>query len=84
MSEWRAPPTTMSQPEVYAAWKAKLDTKTTLAPYAMRQFSRPISAAACERVFSSLTHMDRSDRSCMKKETLRLLLFLHGNHEVSW
>jgi hypothetical protein len=82
VSEWRAPPTTMSPPEVYAAWKAKLDTMPTLAPHAMRQFSRPISAAACERVFSYLTHMDRSDRSCMKKETLRLLLFLHGNHEV--
>ena len=82
MSEWRAPPTTMAPPEVYAAWEAKLDTMPTLEPHAMRQFSRPISSAACERVFSYLTHMDRSDRNCMKKETLRLLLFLRGNNEI--
>ena len=53
-----------------------------LAPYAMRQFSRPISSAACERVISFLEHMDRSDRRQMKKETLRLLLFLRGNQDI--
>ena len=82
VSQWRAPPTTMTPSEVYAAWEAKIDTMPTLAPHAMRQFSRPISSAACERVFSYLTHMDRSDRNCMKKETLRVLLFLRGNNEI--
>ena len=48
----------------------------------MRQFSRPISlsAAACKRIFS---YLDRYERSCKKKKTLRLLLFLRGNHELS-
>jgi len=82
VSEWRAPTATMAPPEVYAAWKARLATMPTLAPHAMRQFSRPISSAACERVFSYLTHMDRADRNGMKKETLRLLLFLRGNNEI--
>jgi len=80
--DWRAPPAVMSPTEVYAAWKAKVASMPTLAPHAMRQFSRPISSAACERVFSFLEHMDRSDRRRMKKETLRLLLFLRGNQEI--
>jgi hypothetical protein len=79
---WRAPPAVMSPTDVYAAWKAKVASMPTLAPHAMRQFSRPISSAACERVFSFLEHMDRSDRRRMKKETLRLLLFLRGNQEI--
>ena len=82
VADWRAPSVTMSPTEVYAAWKAKLANMPALAPHAMRQFSRPISSAACERVFSFLEHMDRSDRRQMKKETLRLLLFLRGNQDI--
>ena len=46
----------------------------------MKQLSRPMSAACAERVFSYLSHMDASDRRTMKKETLKLLLFLCANH----
>ena len=74
--------TTMVPPELYAAWKAEFATMPTLAPHAMRQFLRPISSSACERIFSYLTHMDRADRSGTKKETLHLLILLRGNSEI--
>ena len=82
VADWRAPPKQMSPFEVYAFWKGKLGNMPTLARHAMLMFSRPMSSAACERVFSYLTHMDSSDRRNMKKDTLRHLLFLRGNHEI--
>ena len=82
VADWRAPPKQMSPFEVYSFWKSKLGTMPALARHAMLMFSRPISSAACERVFSYLTHMDSSDRSRMQKDTLRHLLFLRGNHEI--
>ena len=48
----------------------------------MRMFSRPVSSAACERVFSKLSEMDDSDRSNMNAETLKNILFLRGNSET--
>ena len=48
----------------------------------MQSFSRPISSACCERIFSYLEKMDDSDKRNMKKETLRRLLFLRGNWRV--
>jgi hypothetical protein len=80
--QWRAPASTMSPPEVYAAWKAKLGVWPHLAKHAMRCFSRPISSAACERIFSYLEDMDRSDRARMESKTLARLLFLRGNWEI--
>ena len=82
VSELHAPLATMVPPELYAAWKAEFATMPTLAPHAMRQFLRPISSSACERIFSYLTHMDRADRSGTKKETLHLLILLRGNSEI--
>ena len=82
VKDWRAPAATMKPAEVYAAWQAKVESMPRLAPHAMRQFSRPISSAACERVFSYLEDMDSSDRRRMQKKLLRDLLFLRGNHEV--
>lgn len=58
MSEWRTYVSEWKQPEklkpadVYKYWFNKRDEWKVLAPHAMRMFSRPISAAACERVFS--------------------------------
>ena len=81
-SAWHAPPVRMSPTEVYEGWKALHTDMPTLAQHAMRQFSRPISSAACERVFSYMEHMDKPDRRRMKKDTLRTLLFLRGNQGV--
>lgn len=53
-----------------------------LAKVATRALLRPLSAAACERIFSYLTQMDAADRSLTSKETLRLELFLRGNWEI--
>jgi len=80
--DWHAPPKQMSPFEVYSFWKSKLGTMPILARHAILIFSRPVSSATCERVFSYLTHMDSSDRSRMQKDTLRHLLFLRGNHEI--
>ena len=80
--QWRAPASPMSPPEVFAAWKAKLGEWPHLSEHAMRCFSRPISAAACERIFSYLEDMDSSDRARMESKTLARLLFLRGNWEI--
>jgi hypothetical protein len=64
VDEWRQP-ATLSPMEVYAYWESKTDEWNILAPHAMRMFSRPVSSAACERVFIKLSGMDDSDRSNM-------------------
>ena len=74
----------LSPREVYDWWKKRGSTSQDtglrlLCEVAMRSFSRPISAACCERIFSFLEKMDDSDRRSMMKETLRRLLFLRGN-----
>lgn len=72
--------------EVFAYWKDFAETddpgRKLLGTLAMQSFSRPISSACCERIFSYLEKMDDSDRRNMKKETLRRLLFLRGNWRV--
>ena len=80
--QWRPPATTMSPPEVYAAWKAKLNEWPHLAKHAMRCYSRPMSAAACERMFSYLEDMNSADRARMESKTLAILLYLRGNWEI--
>ena len=71
---------------VFTYWKAFADTddpgRKLLGTLAMQSFSRPISSACCERIFSYLEKMDDSDRRTMKKATLRRLLFLRGNWRV--
>jgi hypothetical protein len=71
---------------VFAFWKehSESDDPGTrrLGALAMRAFSRPVSAACCERIFSYLEKMDDSDMRTMKKATLRSLLFLRGNWRV--
>jgi hypothetical protein len=72
--------------DVFAYWKAFADTdnpgRKLLGTLAMQSFSRPISSACCERIFSYLEKMDDSDRRNTKKGTLRRLLFLRGNWRV--
>ena len=69
--------------QVFAFWKdyasGPNDALAALGRVALMRFSRPISSACCERIFSYLTHMDASDRQTMGKETLARLLFLRGN-----
>jgi hypothetical protein len=71
---------------VFAYWKERSESDDAgtrrLGALAMRAFSRPVSAACCERIFSYLEKMDDSDRRTMKKATLRSLLFLRGNWRV--
>lgn len=82
VKEWEKPAVTMTPMQVYASWKGKAQSWPTLAPHAMRSFNRPLSAAACERVFSFLEHMNSSDRMRMESKTLANILFLRGNWEV--
>ena len=54
----------------------------------MREFSKPINSAACERVFSLLEEMNSKERErererCkMQAPTLSKLLFLRGNADI--
>ena len=76
----------LSPCESFKAWESIAEdedfseAKRKFAAWAMKQLSRPMSAACVERVFSYLSHMDASDRRTMKKETLKRLLFLRANH----
>jgi hypothetical protein len=81
-SEWKKPDQVLSPTEVYKYWEDNIADLNVLAPHAMRMFSRPISAAACERVFSFLEGMNKKDRCNMQGETLRKLLFLRGNSKT--
>lgn len=49
---------------------------------ATRALLRPLSASACERIFSYLTQMDAADRSLTSKATLRMELYLRGNWKI--
>jgi len=86
-STWTKPTTEMTPRETFLSWKeasesTDSDARAALGRHAMRACSRPISAAACERIYSFLEHMDSSDRANMKKAMLKDLLFLRGNHHV--
>lgn len=74
VSEWEK--TTRSPAGVYQYWEEKSEKWNILGPHAMREFSRPVSSAACERVFSLLVGMNREDRCKMQAPTLAKLLFL--------
>jgi hypothetical protein len=88
LQQWREYVTEWTQPEqlspmqVYKYWESKTDEWDVLSPFAMRMFSRPVSAAACERVFSCLTKMDSADRNKMQQKTLANILFLRGNSQL--
>ena len=85
-ANWQKPGAVLDPKAVFAFWKsyaASADScLAALGKVAMRMYSRPISAACCERIFSYLTHMDSSDRMTMGKETLANVLFLRGNWRV--
>ena len=77
-SEWKQPEK-LKPADVYKYWFNKRDEWKVLAPHAMRMFSRPISAAVCERVFSLMEGMNKKDRNRKESATLKKLLFLRGN-----
>jgi hypothetical protein len=83
VDNWQKPGTPLEPRQVFAFWKAYAagpnPSLAALGKVAMRMYSRPISSACCERIFSYLTHMDVSDRQTMGKDTLAMLLFLRGN-----
>jgi hypothetical protein len=83
---WQKPSTALVPKAVFAFWKAYAASAdqclAALGKWAMQMYSRPISSACCERIFSYLTHMDSSDRQTMGKETLANVLFLRGNWRV--
>jgi hypothetical protein len=80
VSEWEK--TKLSPAKVYKYWEEKSEHWEILGPHAMREFSRPVSSAACERVFSLLEGMNREDRCKMQAPTLAKLLFLRGNADI--
>jgi len=83
VKHWVKPPQTLAPPAVFEFWKeySQRDTPglAALGRLAMRSFSRPVSSACCERIFSYLEHMDAADRATMGKALLEKLLFLRGN-----
>ena len=83
VKHWVKPPQTLPPPAVFEFWKeySQRDTPglAALGRLAMMSFSRPVSSACCERIFSYLEHMDASDRQTTGKATLQRLLFLRGN-----
>ena len=83
VKHWVKPPQTLPPPAVFEYWKecSQRDSPgmAALGRLAMRSFSRPVSSACCERIFSYLEHMDASDRQTMGKPTLERILFLRGN-----
>jgi hypothetical protein len=80
---WQKPAEQLSPASVCAFWRAHISgsnaSLAVLGRLAIKEFSRPISSACCERIFSYLTHMDSNDRQTMGKELLAMLLFLRGN-----
>jgi hypothetical protein len=83
VAAWKKPAEPLNPRAVCAFWRAYASgpnaSLSALGRLAIKEFSRPISSACCERIFSYLTHMDTSDRQTMSKELLTRLLFLRGN-----
>ena len=83
MASWEKPAAQLSPAAVCKYWRAHAAganaSLSELGKQAIKEFSRPISSACCERIFSYLTHMDSSDRQTMGKDLLATLLFLRGN-----
>jgi hypothetical protein len=69
----------LSPVDVYRYWKGKRDDSNILAHYAMRMFSRPISSAAFEKVFSFMEEMNTKDRQDLTPEKV---LFVRGNSKT--
>lgn len=86
MREWKKPASALSPTAVCAFWRAHVNgahaSLRALGKLALKEFSRPISSACCERIFSYLTHMDANDRQTMGKDLLAMLLFLRGNWQL--
>ena len=86
MESWAKPAEVLKPRAVCAFWQSFIDgdnlSLRALGKLALKEFSRPISSACCERIFSYLTHMDVSDRATMKKETMGMLLFIRGNWKL--
>jgi hypothetical protein len=80
LSEWER--MKLSPAKVYKYWEKKSEKWNILGPHAMREFSRPGSPAACERVFSLLEGMNREDRCKIHATTLAKVLFLRGNADI--
>ena len=80
LSEWER--MKLSLAEVYKYWEKKSEQWNILGPHAMREFSRPGSPAACERVFSLLEGLNREARCKMQGPTLAKLLFLRRNADI--
>ena len=65
-------------------WWGLLDDRVmgTLARHAVGELMRPLSSAACERVFSYLTQMDSFNSRNSGAVALQQELFLRGNNEA--
>jgi hypothetical protein len=68
--------------ETYTYYQKLAGSHPLLSKYARLHLLRPISAASCERVFSKLTLMDRSNRRNMETEILEQTLFLTANWRI--
>jgi hypothetical protein len=83
---WRKPAKELTPREVFNSWveaaTSETDGSRALGERGALSVSRPMSAACCERIFAFLEHMDASDRMNMSKGTLKMLLFLRGNHRI--
>jgi len=86
VESWAKPAEVLKPRAVCAFWQSFIDgdnlSLRALGKLALKEFSRPISSACCERIFSYLTHMDVSDRATMKRETMGMLLFIRGNWKL--
>lgn len=79
VASWEKPAAQLSPAAVCKFWRTHADganaSLSELGKLAIKEFSRPISSACCERIFSYLTHMDSSDRQTMGKDLLATLAF---------
>jgi hypothetical protein len=73
-----------TQGDVYLHWSkfAARDSGADLGQLAMHHWGNPLSAAACERVYSRLSNSDTDNRQAMPWEVLHDVLFLRANWRV--
>ena len=84
---WKEPDEKLTPQQVFEEWVRRTQAPwgyfmRKLAAHALVKWSRPISSAGAERVFSYLSQMDAPTRSCMSARSLRNQLFLRGNWQV--
>lgn len=82
MATWRPRPVVLTQGAVYAYWQQLATTAPELAKLAMYHWCKPMSSAACERVYSHLTNIDSDRRQNMTWPILHDVLFLRANWRV--